>query len=82
MPHDIIWAEMGVAPKITEVLFRSVTCIQGLWGLPKGRYSRLTLLSSRQLAEHGDIHCWYAEMQQWFEPDTLATLTLLHGVES
>ena len=24
-------------------------------------------MSSRQLAENGDIHCWYAEMQQWFE---------------
>ena len=23
-------------------------------------------MSSRQLAENGDIHCWYAEMQQWF----------------
>ena len=28
---------------------------------------RLALMSSRQLAENGDIHCWYAEMQQWFE---------------
>ena len=22
---------------------------------------------SKQLAEHGDIHCWYAETQQWFK---------------
>ena len=24
-------------------------------------------MSSRQLAENGDIYCWYGEMQQWFE---------------
>ena len=24
-------------------------------------------MSSRQLADNFDIHCWYAEMQQWFE---------------
>ena len=31
------------------------------------RYWRLAHMSSKQLAEHGDIHCWYAETQQWFE---------------
>ena len=25
-------------------------------------------MSSKQLAEHGDIRCWYAEMQQRFMP--------------
>ena len=29
-------------------------------------YSRLAM-SSNELAEHGDIHRWYAETQQWFE---------------
>ena len=58
---------MGAAPIITEALVRSMTAIQRLWKLLKGRYSRLALTSSRQLAEHGDTHCWYAEMQQWFE---------------
>ena len=24
-------------------------------------------MSSRQMADNGDIHCWYAEMQKWFE---------------
>ena len=62
MPHDIIRAEMGAAPIITEALFRSMTCIQCLWKLPKQRYPMLALMSSRQLAENGDIHCWYAEM--------------------
>ena len=45
------------APVITEALFRSVTCIQRLWEIPKGRYSKLALMSSRQLVENGDIHC-------------------------
>ena len=36
-------------------------------GAPKRRYPSLALMSSRQLAENGDIHCWYAEMQQCFE---------------
>ena len=35
-------------------------------GAPKPSYSKLTLMSSKQLAEHGDNHCWYVEMQEWF----------------
>ena len=38
VPHDIIRAEMGVPPIITKA-FRSVTCIQRLWELPKRRYA-------------------------------------------
>ena len=64
MPHHIIQTEMGAAPIIIVALFQLITCIQWFWELPKGRYSRLALMSSRQLAENGDIHCWYAEMQQ------------------
>ena len=29
-------------------------------------------MSSGQLAENGDIHCWYAEMQQWFESHAMS----------
>ena len=61
MPHDIIRVEMGAAPIITEVLFRSETYIQCLWELPKRRNPRLALGSSRQLAKNGDTHCWYVE---------------------
>ena len=32
---------MGAAPIITEALFRSVTCIQRLWELPKWRYFKV-----------------------------------------
>ena len=60
-------AEMGAALLTIEALFQSVTCIQRFWELSKWRYSRLTLMSSKQLAEHGDLHCWYVEIQQWFE---------------
>ena len=66
MPHDIIRAEMGAAPIIIKALFQSVISIQQFWEIPKQRYS-----TSKQIAEHGDIHCWYAETQQWFK---------LHGI--
>ena len=45
-----------------------MTGIQWLWELPKKRYSRLALTTSKQLAEPGDNHYWYAETQQWFQP--------------
>ena len=67
VPHDIIQAEMGAGPIITEALFRSVAFIERLWELPKWRYPRLALMSSRQLAKNGVMHCSYAEMRQWFE---------------
>ena len=54
--------EIGAAPIIIETFFQSVTCIQRFWELSRGRYSRLTLMSSKQLAEHEDNH-WYAETQ-------------------
>ena len=66
VPHEIVWAEMGAAPILIEALLRSVACIQRLWKLHKRRYS-MTIMSSKQPTEHGDIHCWYAKMQQWFE---------------
>ena len=66
VPHDIIHAEMGATSVLIEALFLLVTYIQQLLMLSKGRYSKSACTSSRQLAEHGDIHCWYAEMQLWF----------------
>ncbi len=66
VPHDIVRAEMGAAPIAVEALLRSVTNIQRIWKLPKERYPRLALMSSLQLTAHGDTHCWYAEMQEWF----------------
>ena len=45
------------APVIIEVIFQTMNSIQQLWELPKQRYSRLALMSSKQLEEHGDIHC-------------------------
>ena len=32
----------------------------------KQRNPRLARMSSRQMAENGDIHCFYAEIQEWF----------------
>ena len=29
-------------------------------------------MSSKQLAEHGDICCWYAEMKKWISPLSLS----------
>ena len=67
---------MGAAPTIIEALFQSVTCIQWFWELPKQRYSRLALMSSKQPVEHGDIHCWYGEMQHWFESHGISVKAL------
>ena len=71
MAHDIFWAKMGVTCIIVEALFQSVTCIRRLWELFEGRYTSLALMSSRQLVEHVDVHCLYAELQEWYE---------LHGI--
>ena len=76
VPHDIIRAEMGAAPIITEALVRSMTAIQRLWKLLKGRYSRLALTSSKQFAENGDNHCWYAETQQWLDSHGISIKSL------
>ena len=67
VPHHIIQTAMGEVPIIIIVLFWLMTSIHRFWELPKGSYSRLALASSKQLYEHGDVHCWYAEMKRWFE---------------
>ena len=54
--YDVIRAENYAASILTEALLQSATIIQWLWELIVGPH-----------VEHGDIHCWYAEMQQWFE---------------
>ena len=36
-------------------------------GAPYTKVPKVGTNMSSQLAENGDIHCWYAEMQQWFE---------------
>ena len=37
------------------------------FGAPRSKVLPIAFMSSKQLAEHGDIHCWYAEMQQWIK---------------
>ena len=54
---------MGATPMIIKALFRSMTYIQRLWEIPKRRYSRLALTSSKQLVEHGDNYWCYAKMK-------------------
>lgn len=68
VPHDIIRAELVAPPIVVEALTRSVSFMHSLWDLPRHRYARLALESSRQLALQGDIACWYAEMTSWFQP--------------
>ena len=55
MPHDIIQTGMGAAQTTIEALFQLVISLQLFWELPKGRYLRLEIMSTKQLAEHGDI---------------------------
>ena len=61
VPHDINWAEMRAVPIITEALLLSMTSIRWFWRLLKQKHSRLSLMASKQLAEHVDAHCWCAE---------------------
>ncbi|MCO5553894.1 hypothetical protein L7F22_007420 [Adiantum nelumboides] len=51
VPHAIVRAEMAASSIVTEALFQSVTGLHRLWELPPDRYSRLALVSSRQLAK-------------------------------
>ena len=66
VPHEIIRAELGAPPLVIEALTRSVSFIHSIWDLPRDRYVRLALESSRQLASQGDTSCWYAQMTSWF----------------
>ena len=67
VPHAIIRAELAAPPLVVEALSRSVSFIHHLWDLPRDRYARLALESSRQLAMQGDRACWYGEMTSWFQ---------------
>ena len=59
VPHDIIRAELAASPLVVEALTRSVSFIHSIWDLPRHRYARLALESSRQLAMQGDNACYY-----------------------
>eukprot|EP00250_Pteridium_aquilinum_P019422 c24426_g1_i1 orf=1306-2640(+) len=67
VPHEIIRAELAAPPIVVEALTCSVSFIHSTWELPRHRYARLALESSRQLASDGDTACWYAQMTSWFE---------------
>ena len=54
VPHEICRAELATPPLVIEALTRSVSFIHSIWGLPRDRYARLALESSRQLASQGD----------------------------
>ena len=62
-PHD---KEQGIsASKLMEALLLSVTGIQQISWLPNQRYSRLELMSLKQLDHHRANNCWYAETQEF-----------------
>ena len=56
----------NLGTKSSDTLLQSGTNIQRLWELPKQMYSRLALMSSKQIAEHGVDVCWYSETLEWF----------------
>ena len=72
VPHDIIRAELAAPKLVTEALARSISFVHSIWSLPGGRYAKLALKSSQQLASQGDTGCWYAQLKSWF---------LLHGID-
>ena len=67
IPHEILRAELAAPPLVIEALTRSISFIHSIWGLPRDRYARLVLESSRQLTSQGDTSCWYAQMIAWFQ---------------
>ena len=67
VPHEILRAQLAASPLVVEALTRSVSFIDSTWDLPRDRYARLALESSRQLATRGDTSCWYAQMIAWFQ---------------
>ena len=67
IPHAIIRAEIAAPPIEIEALTRSVAFMHNVWDLHRGRYTKLALESSRQLAMQGDTSCWYAQMTSWFQ---------------
>ena len=67
VPHTIIRAEVAAPPIEVEALTKSVSFIHSIWNTDRGRYTRLVLESSRQLALKGDTSCWYAKTNLWFQ---------------
>ena len=47
MPYEIIKAEMATALMVVEALTKSISFLHRLWDLPRHRYNRLALESSR-----------------------------------
>ena len=62
VPHEIIRVELAAPPRVIMALTKSISFIHSIWSLPRDRYARLALESSRQLALRGDTSCWYAQM--------------------
>lgn len=75
-PHEIIRAELGAAPVVTEALLQTVTFLRRIGDLPQQRYPRLALDSSRQLSEEGDTRCWYTQVQTWLSLHGMSMDTL------
>ena len=44
-----------------------ISFICNIWNLPKDRYTRLALESSRQLALQGNTYCRYAQLTSWLQ---------------
>ena len=57
VPYDIILAELAAPKLVIEALARSISFIHNTWSLPRERYARLALESSRHLASQGDSYC-------------------------
>ena len=45
--------------------------VESHWSFEEYKYSRLSVMSSKQLAVEG-THYWYAEMQKWISPLSLS----------
>ena len=60
VPHVISRAEVAAPPLEIEALTRSMSFMHSVWDMHRGRYTKLALESSRQLAMQGDASCWYA----------------------
>ena len=65
--EEIIRAKMVAPPIEVEALARSISFLHNTWALPRDRYTRMALESSRKLAINGDKTCWYAQMTAWLD---------------
>ena len=70
--YDLILVEMEATPSIHRCIILISDRYPTPLERPKQRYSKLVLLSSKPLSEHGENHCWYAEIQQWFKSHSIS----------